>query len=229
MDDGVPGVEEHPVAKRRPLDFRRRIAGVATGLDDPVGDRADMNVRAARGNYHPVSERGFARQLDRNNVFGLGVLETVDDDLREEVDCRVANDRIAASRRNGRVGMRREYQCRVPLGAEAIRLRPARKMWRPRALFKPVRACSHYIRRRRRDTRGQIGRVTVAGPIPRRLFELVLGLVHLRQRRSAHHGRRASRRGRIAAGAYPGRGFLRRRSILVGVRRLLHRTFEVGR
>ena len=158
MHDRVPRVEEHPVAERHTLDLRGRIAGVATGLDDPVGDRADMNIRAAGGDDHPVGERRFARKLDRDDVFGLGVFEGVDDDLGERIDCPVANNWIAALRRSSRFGTRRGCQGRVPLGAMAIRMRPAVKMRRPRAVFKPVRASASFrAEHSRREAAGMLG------------------------------------------------------------------------
>ena len=48
MHDGVLRVEQDPVAKRHSLDFRRRIAGVPTGSDHPVGDGADIVLASAR-------------------------------------------------------------------------------------------------------------------------------------------------------------------------------------
>ena len=135
MHDRVARVEEDPVAERHSLDFRGRIAGVATGLDDPVGDRGDVNSRPSGGDNHSISERRLPRKFDRDDVLRLCVFESTVDDLRERARRRfVPRGGIAALRR--RTGMKRNRQRRAPLGAEPIRPRPKANMWRESLDFK---------------------------------------------------------------------------------------------
>ena len=51
--------------------------------DQPFGDRSDMNVGAAGRDDHGVGERGFAVQVDGNDVLGFGIIEAGQDSLHE--------------------------------------------------------------------------------------------------------------------------------------------------
>ena len=81
MDDGVLGIEQHPIAKRHSFDFWRRITGLATGFNNSVGDGADMHAGTPGGNDHLVRKRRPARKTDRNDLFRLGVLERLNDNV----------------------------------------------------------------------------------------------------------------------------------------------------
>ena len=80
--DRILRIEEHPIAQRHSLNFRRGIAGVATGFHHPVGDRADMHARAAGGDDHPIGQRRPAGEVNRDDVLGLGVFKSFNDNLR---------------------------------------------------------------------------------------------------------------------------------------------------
>lgn len=78
VDDRVPGVEQHPVAMRHAFDSRRPETRLATPARHSVGDSADVNIRTSGSDDHQVGDGGSARQVDRNDVFGLGILENPD-------------------------------------------------------------------------------------------------------------------------------------------------------
>ena len=135
MHDRIARVEKHPVAKRQAFDLRRRIAGIAAGLHNPVGDRADMRARSSGRDDHAIGERRFAREFDRNDVLRFRVLETFDDGLGEGIGGKAVDMRFAGLRRRIRMG--RECQRRVPSrrGTDSPAL-PV-NMRRRRPLFKP--------------------------------------------------------------------------------------------
>ena len=135
MHDRVPRVEKHPVAKRHAFDLRRRIAGVTAGLHNPVGDRADMRARSSGGDDHPIGERRFASELDRDDIFRLRVLETFDDDLGEGIGGNAVDMWFAGLRR--RIRMRRECQRRVPNGRGTDSPTLRTNIRRQRPFFKP--------------------------------------------------------------------------------------------
>ena len=74
MDDRVAGVDQHPVVDRLAFDTRRADAGLATGLDDPFGDGADMRAGTSGGDKHHVGEGGAAGQVDADDALGFRVL-----------------------------------------------------------------------------------------------------------------------------------------------------------
>jgi hypothetical protein len=78
-------IEQHPIAKRHPFDFRCGVTGVTTGFDHPVGDGADMHARAAGGDDHPIGKRRPAEKIDGDDVFSLGVFKSFNDNLRQDI------------------------------------------------------------------------------------------------------------------------------------------------
>jgi hypothetical protein len=79
VDDDVVRIDEHPVAMRQALDPRGREPGLLAGLDDAIGNCANVNVGATACDYHHVSEGCFAVQIDGNDVFGFRIVETCQD------------------------------------------------------------------------------------------------------------------------------------------------------
>jgi hypothetical protein len=71
MDDDIARVDQDPVAMRHSLYPWCGDADLFQGSDHTLGDRSHMRVGAARGDDHHVGDRGFAVQVDGNNVFGL--------------------------------------------------------------------------------------------------------------------------------------------------------------
>jgi hypothetical protein len=94
-----------------------------------------MRARPSGCDDHPIGERRFPSELDRNDVFRLRVLETFDDDLGEGIGGKAVDMRFAGLRR--RIRMRRECQRRVPNGRGTDSPTPGINMRRQRPFFKP--------------------------------------------------------------------------------------------
>ena len=86
MNDRVVGVEQDPIAMRQAFDARGDEAAGFQGLNEPVGNRADMDVGSSGCDDHEISEGGLAAQIDRDDVFRLGVFKTSRDRLGERAD-----------------------------------------------------------------------------------------------------------------------------------------------
>jgi hypothetical protein len=114
MDDGVGGVEQDPVAMGQAFDARRGQAARFEGLDETIGDRSDMDVGAPGCDHHEISEGGFAAQIDRDDVFRLGVFETGRDRLGEEAGVGFDGTGSRRQRLSGRFTGWRESQCLGP-------------------------------------------------------------------------------------------------------------------
>ena len=80
VDDDVARIDQHPVAMRHAFDVKVLHAGIAELLEHVVRDRADMTVGAAGGHHHGVGDRGFAGEVDGDDVLGLHVVEAREDD-----------------------------------------------------------------------------------------------------------------------------------------------------
>ena len=76
VDDHIAGIDQHPVAGAQALDADVAAAGFLQVVEQPVGDRRDVAVRTAGGDDHVVGEGRFAGDVDRDEVLGLGVVET---------------------------------------------------------------------------------------------------------------------------------------------------------
>lgn len=81
VDHHVTGVDQHPVAVRQALDFGAAVAGLLEGAQQVVGQGADVTVRPARRYDQAVGERGLVLEVDEDDVFGLVVVETGQDQL----------------------------------------------------------------------------------------------------------------------------------------------------
>ena len=114
MDDRVIGVEQDPVAMRQAFDARGGEAARFEGLEQTIGDCSDMDVRASSSNDHEIGEAGFAAQVDRDNVFRLGVFETGRDRLGEETGVGFDGTGSRGARLGGRFTLWRESQCLGP-------------------------------------------------------------------------------------------------------------------
>ena len=83
VDDDVTGVDQHPVAMRQALDADAGDAPLLQRLDDVVGDRPHMAVRAAAGDDHVIGDRGLAFQIDADGVGGFLIVEPRQNDLQD--------------------------------------------------------------------------------------------------------------------------------------------------
>jgi len=50
-------------------------------VDQPIGDGADVTMRAARRDDHRVGERGLGADVEGDDLFGLGIVEARADEL----------------------------------------------------------------------------------------------------------------------------------------------------
>jgi len=83
MDDRVVGIEKDPVAMGQAFDPGRRKSGGLATLDDSVRDGADMDAGAPGGHDHEVGKGRLAAQVDRYDVFRLGVFQACQNRLCE--------------------------------------------------------------------------------------------------------------------------------------------------
>ena len=103
MDDRVIGVEQDPIAMRQAFDARRGESARFESLEKAVGDRTDMDVGASGCDHHQIGEGGFAAQINRNDVFSLGVFETGRDRLGEKAGFGFSGTGSRGRRLDGRV------------------------------------------------------------------------------------------------------------------------------
>jgi len=75
MHDNITRIDEHPIALRHALDPQIAEALRLEPLDELIGNGRDMAVRAAGGDDHLIGESALAVEIDRCDVFGLGVIE----------------------------------------------------------------------------------------------------------------------------------------------------------
>jgi hypothetical protein len=79
---------------RNTLDPRGN-AGLVQILNDPVGDRADMTLRAARRHDHVIADRRFIPQIDGESVLRLHIVEAGEDHTKDLLGVRThSGDRL---------------------------------------------------------------------------------------------------------------------------------------
>ena len=83
MDDHVARIDENPIALGQSLDPEIAVTLGFELLDQLIGDGADMPGGAAGRNHHAVGDRGFAVEVDRDDVLGLGVFELSENGLED--------------------------------------------------------------------------------------------------------------------------------------------------
>lgn len=76
MDDDVARVDQNPVRTAQPFDAREAEAGILERRNEMFGGGCDMTVRTPGRDDHEVTEAGLALNVDGNDIFGLGVIET---------------------------------------------------------------------------------------------------------------------------------------------------------
>ncbi|PAV66666.1 hypothetical protein WR25_13309 [Diploscapter pachys] len=86
VDDDVIGVDQHPVGSLQPFDPHRTAELGLHLFGDLVGHRCDLPRRAAAGDHHMVSDRRFARERNRNDLFGLIVVQRRQDQSQQRFD-----------------------------------------------------------------------------------------------------------------------------------------------
>ena len=81
MDDHVAGVDQHPVAAGQALDPGAAVALVLERPQQPVGQGADMAVRAAGRDDQAVGDGALVLQVDEDDVLGLVLVQSSQDQV----------------------------------------------------------------------------------------------------------------------------------------------------
>ena len=82
MDNDITGVNQHPVACVQAFDAGTAEAFVLQVGDEVVADCRNMPVRAPGNHNHVVAQRRLAGNVYGDDIFGLGVLEACEDQLK---------------------------------------------------------------------------------------------------------------------------------------------------
>lgn len=137
MDNGVARVDQNPVAMRHAFNTRSRQPRIFASDNDPLGDRSNMDVRAAGRYKHDVSDGSFAVQINCDDVFGFRVVEALQDIPHEKFGLRLQR----AERRMESVALRKCRGCQRsnPPLSRARRARPVIKMGQIRDVFNSFR------------------------------------------------------------------------------------------
>lgn len=83
VDNDVANIEQHPVSIRHALNLYRAADRILHGLREVVCDGSNVTGRATRRDNHHVGEGRFSLKINRDDVFGLIVFETIDNRVRE--------------------------------------------------------------------------------------------------------------------------------------------------
>ena len=79
MDNHIARIQQNPIALRFALGLDAAITGFFQSLADAMGDRGDVAIGATGGHDHRVGNRGPALEVNDYGLFGLGILDGVDD------------------------------------------------------------------------------------------------------------------------------------------------------
>lgn len=82
MHDQIAGIHQHPVAMRQTF-HTRCVAGILASTDNAISNRANMRAGAAGSDNHVICDSGFAGKIDRYDLFGFRIIQTVEDDRDE--------------------------------------------------------------------------------------------------------------------------------------------------
>jgi hypothetical protein len=85
MDDHVAGVDQDPVRSGQAFDLGGAVTGFLQCPQQMIRNRAHMTMGTARCDHHVIGHRGFALDIDGNDVFGLGVFETFPDQFKDPI------------------------------------------------------------------------------------------------------------------------------------------------
>lgn len=88
VDDDVTRVDQHPVTVRQTLNASLAVSGFLEGAQQVIRQSADVTMRAARRDDKSVSYGALAFQVDENDILGLVVVETRQNEISEGDDLR---------------------------------------------------------------------------------------------------------------------------------------------
>jgi hypothetical protein len=83
VGDDRPQIDQDPAAVAVALGSGDGVTVFARGLDDRVGDRASLDLRAAGGDDERVGDDGAAVEVEDRDVLGFLVLGGGADDVDE--------------------------------------------------------------------------------------------------------------------------------------------------
>ena len=89
MDDDVTRIDQHPVTVRQTLNASLAVTGFLESAQQVIRQSADVTMRAARRDDKSVCYGTLAFQVDENNILGLVVVETRQDEISEGDDLRL--------------------------------------------------------------------------------------------------------------------------------------------
>lgn len=81
MHDHVSRIQENPVAIGQAFDFAFAESGIFQIPHQMIGKGAHMALGSTRGNDHGIGKRGFAFQVNGDDVLGLVVVEGLEDEF----------------------------------------------------------------------------------------------------------------------------------------------------
>lgn len=83
VDNRIAGIDQDPIAMRKPLDPDLPAACRLKPLRQMFGRGADMARRAPAGDNHVIGQRRLTRQANRNDIFGFVFFEGIENELDE--------------------------------------------------------------------------------------------------------------------------------------------------
>jgi hypothetical protein len=86
VDDHVPGVDQHPVAAGQAFDAGLAVPLVLERPQQPVGQGADMAVRAAGRDDQAVGDGALVLEVDEDDVLGLVLVQAFQDQMFQSAD-----------------------------------------------------------------------------------------------------------------------------------------------
>ncbi len=81
VDDHIPCINQHPVGAGQTLNTALAIAGFLQCAQQVIGHCADVPLRAAGRHDQAVGDRGFALEIDENDILGLVVIQPSEDQI----------------------------------------------------------------------------------------------------------------------------------------------------
>ena len=75
MDDHVPRIDEHPVARTLPLEPGDQSEIRLQPLGESARYRRDLPRRTAGADHHVIAHDASSTQIDADNVLGLALVE----------------------------------------------------------------------------------------------------------------------------------------------------------
>lgn len=124
MHYDIANIDQNPIAIGQTFNTRL-VAGLFAGSHNAISDRSNVSVGTSRRDNHAIGDRGFTCKLNRNYLFGLGIIKALQDQ-RGQLSIVRTGRRCRMRKRfwvRFRPGCR--YQCRLsPVGGNARRRNP---------------------------------------------------------------------------------------------------------